>query len=324
MKKRYLIAGAYALAGAGVAAKLLRRPRDLDWERHGGHLREAGRSRFADIDGVRLHYVEAGEAGAPVIMLIHGFCASTLVWNDVIVPLAEAGFRVVAPDLVGFGFSEKPRRWEYTIEAQARTVVRLMDELGVESAAVVGSSYGGAVAAVCALDYAERVERVVLVCAVSNDDVKRQLLLRLAAAPLMGNVLSPLVLDSPRLMKWRMGKVYGERSAHLTVDERMGPQHLPLRAARTQRAVLQTLRRWDAARIEREAHRVEHPVLLVWGDRDRDVPLHNGERLHALMPHSRLVVFRDCGHMPQEERPEEFAGLVAGFCQKRSMVNSEP
>lgn len=317
MKKSHLIAGAYGLAGAAVAAKLLSRPRDLEWEKHGGHLQEAGRSRFVELDGVRVHYEEAGAADAPAIVLIHGFCASTLVWRDVLVPLAEAGFRVVALDLVGYGFSDKPRRWAYTVEAQARIVVRLLDALGIERASLVGSSYGGAVASVCALDYAERVERLVLVCAVSNDEVKGQFLLRLAASPLMGDVLSPLVLDSSRLMKWRMRRVYADANSHLIEDGRMLPQHLPLRTAATQRAVLQTLRQWRAARIEHEAHRMEQPVLLVWGEDDRDVPLRNGERLHALLPHARLVVFRNCGHMPQEERPEEFAGLVSGFCRKR-------
>ncbi|MCA1592700.1 MAG: alpha/beta hydrolase [Acidobacteria bacterium] len=236
MRKRYVIAGASGLAGAAIAAKLLSRPRDLEWEKHGAHLRAAGRSRFAEVDGVRVHYQEAGDSRDPAILLLHGFCASSLVWRDVMTQIADAGFHVVVPDLVGFGFSDKPREWEYTIEAQARGVVRLMDELGIERAAVVGSSYGGAVAATCALDYPERVERLVLVDAVSNDDVKRQSLLRLGATPLLGDVASPLILGSQ-------------------------------------------------------------------------------ERLHALIPHSRLIVFRDCGHMPQEERPSEFIELVVSFCQ---------
>jgi pimeloyl-ACP methyl ester carboxylesterase len=310
-----MAAGAYGLAGAAVAAKLLARARDLSWEEHAESLPHGARSRFAEVGGVRVHYQEAGERGAPAVVLIHGFCASTLVWADVLVPISEMGYRVVALDLVGFGYSGKPGNWDYTIEAQARVVAGLMDELGIESASLVGSSYGGAVASVCALDHAERVRKLVLVCAVSNDEVKRQTLLRLAAAPLMGDVLSPLVLDSPRLMRWRMRRVYSAANGHLIEDGRMTTQHRPLRAAATQRAVLQTLRRWRAGRVEEEAHRIRHPTLLVWGEEDRDVPLRNGERLHALLPHSRLVVFRDCGHLPQEERPEEFAGLVAGFCK---------
>jgi pimeloyl-ACP methyl ester carboxylesterase len=321
MKKRYLIAGAaYGLAGATVAAKLMRRPRDVVWEEHREQLHHAEHSRFVEFDGVRVHYQEAGERDAPPVVLIHGFCSSTFVWSDVLLPIAGMGFRVIAPDLVGFGFSGKPRDGEYTIEAQARMIVRLLDELGVERASLVGSSYGGAVAATCALDAPERVGRLVLVGAVTNDAAKKQLMLRLAATPLMGDLLSPLILDSPRLMKWRMARVYANVSDHLFEKRRMAAHQLPLRAANTHRAVLATLRRWNATRIEREAASITQPTLLIWGEGDRDIPLVYGERLHARMPNARLVVFRNCGHLPQEEYPEEFTGLVGGFCK---LVNRE-
>ncbi|HEV2761569.1 MAG TPA: hypothetical protein VGV38_01145, partial [Pyrinomonadaceae bacterium] len=84
MKKRYLIAGAYGLAGAALAAKLLRRPRDVSWEEHADALPHSRLSRFVELDGVRVHYQEAGETAAPTVVLIHGFCASTFVWSDVL------------------------------------------------------------------------------------------------------------------------------------------------------------------------------------------------------------------------------------------------
>jgi pimeloyl-ACP methyl ester carboxylesterase len=93
-------------------------------------------------------------------------------------------------------------------------------------------------------------------------------------------------------------------------------QMRPLKAANTQRAILRTLRRWDASRVEREAGRIAQPTLLVWGEDDRDVPLRHGERLHALIPGSRLCVFGGCAHLPQEERPAEFVKLVAEFCRQ--------
>lgn len=162
-----------------------------------------------------------------------------------------------------------------------------------------------------------------LVSAVSNNAAKKQLLLRLAASPLMGDVVAPLIINSPRLMAWRLGKIYADASAHLLEPRRMRAHHLTLRCANTQRAILKTLRRWDASRVEREAAQIRQPTLLVWGEEDRDIPLRDGECLHALIPHSRLIVFPACGHLPQEERPEEFAGLVAGFCRMKEMT-SEP
>lgn len=315
MKKRYWLAGAYGVAGAALVARMLARPRDVRWEEQREHLRHAGRSRFVEIDGARLHYHEAGDPLAPPILLLHGFVASSYVWRDVLVPLADAGLRAVAPDLLGFGFSAKPRGGEYTIETQSRVVVGLMDALGIGRATLVGSSYGGAVAAACALDHAERVERLALVGAVTNDRILRHPLLRVLRVPLVGELISPVLFDVRQLAKRRRWRS-AARARGTWFDEReFTSEHRPLRAAATHRAAVRTARRWSAARVEREAHRIRQPTLIVWGDRDHYLPLADAERLHDLIPHSRLFVFRDTGHTPQEEHPEEFARLVADFCQ---------
>jgi pimeloyl-ACP methyl ester carboxylesterase len=312
MKKRYLIAGASGVAGAALAAKLLTRPRDIKWVDHKEHLLHAERSRFVVVDGVRVHYQEAGFASRPPVILIHGFTASTLVWSEVLMPIAEAGFRVIAPDLMGFGFSEKPPEGEYTIEGHARRLIGLMDELGIERATLVGSSYGGAIAATCALDYAPRVERLVLVDAVSNDDIKRRPLLRFAATPLVGELISPLLLDLRWMVKRRVQRNSASGSG-LYDEKRIEAHHLPLRAADTQRAALSMLRHWSAERIRREAHLIKQPTLIIWGEQDLEIPLSDGEHLHEEIPNARLIVFRRCGHLPQEEYPHEFAGLVTDF-----------
>lgn len=316
MKKRYWIGGGVvAVAGGALALKLLTRPEDVEWGEHRERLHHAERSRFIEIEGVRVHYQEAGDEGAPAMLLIHGFCASNFVWNDALVPLAEAGFRVVAPDLVGFGFSGKPGGGEYTIEAQARILIGLLDALGIERATLVGSSYGGAVAAMCALDYASRVERLVLVGAVSNDEIIQRPLLRLAATPVMGELFAPVLLDARRFVKNHLRKTYAAGNGHMLDAARIMAHQRPLRAAATHRAILRTLRRWSATRIELEAARITQPTLLVWGAHDRDVPLRYGQRLHELIAGSRLFIFPDCGHLPQEERPREFVSLVAEFCR---------
>lgn len=314
MKKRYLLAGTAGFVTAAVATKLLTRPRDVDWDENRQLIFHADYSRFTNVDDVRVHYQEAGDPNGPTIVLIHGFSSSTLVWSRVFLRLADEGFRVIAVDLLGYGYSGKPRRGEYTIEAQARMIVGLLDKLGIEQANIVGSSYGGAVAATCALDYPDRLQKLVLVGSVSNNEATKYLLLRLFGFPLVGDIVSPFLLGSRSLLRRRMRKVY-ERHSWVLDERRVEARHRPLRAANTHRAIIRTVRRWDAERIERDAHLINRPTLLVWGDNDPEVPLRHGERLARSIAGSRLIVFRNCGHLPQEEYPIGFSEVVAEFCR---------
>jgi len=317
MKKRYLIAGLSGVATAAVVTKLLTRPRDVDWERNREVVFHAEHSRFAQVDGVRVHLQEAGESDAPPIVLIHGFCSSTLVWSKVLLELAEAGFKVIAPDLLGYGYSDKPKHLEYTIGSQARMVVGLLDQLHLDRAIVVGSSYGGAVAATIALNHADRVEKLILVGAVTNNAPTKYLLMRLFGSPIIGDLVSPLLLGSRRLLRMRMKRVY-DRHAWVLDERRVDARHIPLRAASTHRAVIRTVRRWDADRIQRQAHLITQPTLLLWGENDLETPLHYGKLLQEEIMDSRLIVFRDCGHLPHEEFPEAFTEVVSNFCSDES------
>lgn len=313
MKKRHLIAGLSGLTAAAIVTKLLMRPRDVDWEQSRGIVFHAEYSHFADVEGVRVHYQEVGDKDAPPIILIHGFCSSTLVWSRVFLQIADAGFRVIAPDLPGYGYSAKPRDFDYTINAQARMVAGLLKQLGLQRATLVGSSYGGAVAAAIALDYPDRVEKLILVGAVTNNKPTKYMLMRLFGSPLIGDILSPLVVGSRRLLRLRMKRVYDRHECVLD-ERRVYARHLPLRAAATHRAIIRTVRRWDADRIQRDAHLISQPTLLLWGENDSEVPLHDGEQLQNRIEDSRLIVFRKCGHLPHEEFPQAFIEVVADFC----------
>ncbi|HEV7474051.1 MAG TPA: alpha/beta hydrolase [Pyrinomonadaceae bacterium] len=317
MKKRYWIGGISATALAAVAAKLLLRPSDVEWEKNREAVFHADYSRFIEVDGVQVHYQEAGDSDGPPMILIHGFAASNLVWSKVFLELAEAGFRVIAPDLLGYGYSGKPRNLDYTIARQAEMVVSFMQGLGIDRAVLVGSSYGAAIAVTIALDRPALVEKLVLVGAVTNNKPTRFLLMRLFGSPIIGDVLSPLVVGSRRLLRLRMKRVY-DRHAWELDERRVDARHLPLRTRGAHRAIIRTVRRWDAERVSRDAHLLTQPTLLLWGDKDREVPLRDGEHLHDEIPDSRLVVFRECGHLPHEEYPETFTKLVVAFVLARS------
>ena len=314
MKKRYWIVGATTL---GIAAKLLTRPRDADWHKCRNVVFHSEHSRFIDVDGIRVHYQEAGDADAPAVILIHGFASSTLVWSKVFLRFAEAGYRVIALDMLGYGYSAKPRNGEYTIPGQAKLLAGLLDALGIPRAIFVGCSYGGAVAATCALDYPERVEKLVLVGTVSNNRPLEFKLMRVFSSPVFGDVVSPLLIGSRRLLRRRMKRVY-DRHAWVMDERRVEARHLPLRAAGTHRAIIRTVRAWDAERISRDAHLITQPTLLLWGENDQDIPVADGERLHEEISGSRLIVFLNCGHLPHEEYPEAFTDVVIDFIRNRN------
>lgn len=315
MKKRYWIAGAATLA---IAGKLFLRPRDADWHKCREVVFHSDCSRFIDIDGVRVHYQEAGDPSNPALVLIHGFASSTLVWSKVFLPLAEAGYRVIAVDLLGYGYSAKPRNGEYTIDGQAKLLMHLLDALEIRRGIFVGSSYGGAVAATCALDYPDRVEKLILVGTVNDNRPLEFALMRLFGAPVFGDVVSPLLIGSRSLLRRRMKRVY-DRHEWVLDERRVDARHLPLRAAGTHRAMIRTVRRWNAERISRDAHLITQPTLLIWGDNDQEIPLADGERLHSQIHGSRLIVFLSCGHLPHEEYPSAFTNVVIDFCKATSV-----
>ena len=294
------------------------RPRDADWQKCREVVFHSEHSCFVDVDGVRVHYQEAGDLKAPALVLIHGFASSTLVWSKVFLKLAEAGYRVIALDMLGYGYSAKPRNGEYTIAGQAKLLMRLLDALGIPRAVIIGSSYGGAVAATCALDYPERVEKLVLVGTVSNNRPLAYKLMRVFGSPVVGDVVSPLLIGSRRLLRRRMKRVY-DRHSWVLDERRVDARHLPLRAAGTQRAIIRTVRSWDAERISRDAHLIGQPTLLLWGENDIEIPLADGERLHEEISGSRLIVFLNCGHLPHEEYPESFMNVVIDFCKEKSV-----
>ena len=256
----------------------------------------------------------AGEGGAPPLFLIHGFFLSNLVGKKVFLPLANAGFRVIAPDLPGYGYSDKPRNGEYTIASQARAVLALMDRLGIEKATIVGASYGGAIAALMAIDCPERVSRLVLVGAVSNDEPKKKLLLRLARMPLLGDIATPLFLGSRWILRKRTADVY--RRLGYPLDERkLAARHHLLGTSNTHHAMIRTIRRWHANRIQSEAHLIRQPTMLVWGDQDTHIPISNAHRLRDAIPNASLIIFRHCGHLPPTEYPEKFVEVLSDFCR---------
>lgn len=324
MKKRNIAIAIGGAVGAAVAVKLLTRPATVTWEEASPFVAHAERSKFIHVDGVKMHYQEFGSHSAPTILLIHGYTASANVWKTVAPMLAENGFHVIAPDLVGFGYTEKPRWFDYSIQTQARMLARLLVRLGVGRCVVIGSSYGGAVAMELTLDNDEKVEKLVLVDTVINDGIKRHPILRLASVPGLGEAITPFLCDSKALTRLRMNGSLAAANRSMVTDERVASAVRPLAAADAHHSVLATARNWNAARFERDAQLLTQPTLIIWGDSDTIIPASNGHKLHQEMLNSRFVILKDCGHMPQEEKSGLFAALVTEFCNDKKGHIAEP
>jgi pimeloyl-ACP methyl ester carboxylesterase len=139
----------------------------------------------------------------------------------------------------------------------------------------------------------------------------------------LGDVFAPLLIGSRRLLKMRMKRVY-DRHSWVLDERRVEARHRPLRTKSTQRAIIRTVRGWNAERVSLDAPLIQQPTLLLWGETDREVPIADGRRLHQMIKNSRLVVFRECGHLPHEEYPEAFTEVVTDFCaDELRMAESE-
>ena len=102
------------------------------------------------------------------------------------------------------------------------------------------------------------------------------------------------------------------------IDEhKMEARHHLLATANVHRAMIRTARRWNANRIQRDARFISQPTMLIWGEADTHIPIEEAFRLRDAIPSNRLVVFRNCGHLPPTECPEQFVQVVSEFCQNR-------
>jgi pimeloyl-ACP methyl ester carboxylesterase len=284
------------------------RPSDVNFDEARASVPNADYSRFADVDGVRIHYQEKG-AGEPLVLL-HGNLASTFAWKEVFDPLSLQ-FRVIAVDLKGFGFSGKPDG-DYTRRAQGDLVVRLLDHLKIDRAIFCGSSMGGDVSMNVAVRRPDRVSALILV---DSGGVTvgggGSVAPGVTEWPVIGPAIAALALTSDSLVRDGLRKNFYDDS--MVTDEQVAAYYRPLKTRGGQHAAYLARKQGAINPIEPEINKITQPTLIIWGAEDELIPLEAGRRLNSLIAGSRLVVFDKCGHLPQAEMPERFAGEVRGF-----------
>ncbi|MDQ3284656.1 MAG: alpha/beta hydrolase [Actinomycetota bacterium] len=276
---------------------------------------------YADLGDVRLHYVEAGEG--PLVLLLHGFPQFWYQWRHQVPALVEAGFRVVAPDMRGYNLSDKPPGVRaYRVELLARDVERLILASGERSAVVVGHDWGAIVAWIAAMRHPERVEKLAIL------NVPHP-------ARLLGGLLSPMQLlrssyafffQIPRLPEgviragdfgllrsvFRRDPVRSEAMSGEDIERYVEAIARPgalTASLNYYRAILRYPRQTRA-----QMKRVEAPVLVIWGERDRFLSRRLAEPPRLWVP-DLLGVNRlpDASHWVAEDRPLEVNTLLLDF-----------
>jgi len=269
---------------------------------------------YLELNGDRVAYQDVGQGS--VVLLVHGMGGSSQTWREVLPHLA-ARHRVIAPDLIGHGQSDKPRT-DYSLGAFAVWLRDLLDQLGVSRVTVVGHSLGGGVAMQFAHQHPEYVERLVLI---SSGGLGPELghTLRLLSAPgaeFVLPIIAPqkVVAAGERFRGWLAS--LGVRSAQ--ADETWNA-YVSLADPKTRVAFLRTLRsvvdyRGQSVSAFNKMHFTAGlPTLLIWGAQDRLIPSAHGRDAHEALPGSTLVTLEGVGHFPQVEAPLAVTDTVDEF-----------
>lgn len=246
--------------------------------------------------------------GAPV-MLLHGSgpgVSAFANWRLTVPALVEAGHRVIAPDQLGFGRTVPPAGHDYTLDSWVDHAVGVLDALGVERVALVGNSFGGAVALALANRHPDRVDRLVLMGSVGVDfDLTPGLDAVWGYEPsveAMHELLRIFAYDQA-LVSGDLAKIRYEASIAGGAQDRFGAMFPAPR------------QRWVSAMAtpEDQIQTIGHPTLIVHGRDDKVIPLETSLRLHQLLDNSELHVFGRCGHWTQIERTADFNALLVRF-----------
>ena len=261
----------------------------------------------AEANGIRTNYLEAGK-GDETVLLIHGSgpgVTSYANWRVVVPALAE-DLHVVAPDMVGFGYSDRPEGITYGLQTWADQTVGLMDTLGIEKAHLVGNSFGGAIALRIAAQHPQRVGKLVLMGSMGVPFEITEGLERVwGYEPSFENMRR--VLDvfaySRELVNDELAKVRHEGSIQPGFQEAFAAMFPAPR------------QRWVEAMVtpEEEIRKLTHRTLIVHGREDQVIPVANSYKLEELIDNADLVVFSHCGHWSMIERTADFNRLVRDF-----------
>lgn len=253
----------------------------------------------AVVFGTKIHYQEAGSG--PVVILLHGLGGNSQNWALTVGPLAQK-FRVIVPDQIGFGKSDKPFI-HYRIGTYVDFLDQFCKQLKIERASLVGNSMGGWVAAAFTIAFPARVERLVLVDAAgyappANFDYR---------------ILYGLNPSTREGMKQVAAKVFYNKlfQSDALIDAAMAAR-FTAGDGYTITSMIESISRGEDF-IDKGIKSIKQPTLVVWGRQDGLTPVADGERFKKDITNSTLLVIEECGHAPQFEKAAEFNAALLKF-----------
>jgi pimeloyl-ACP methyl ester carboxylesterase len=255
-------------------------------------------SRDVTVSGIRMHYIAEGPAGGRPVVLVHGLGVRAEEWTALAPYLVHAGYRVYMPDLPGYGRSQKPADFSYSVHDEAVMVVEFMDALGLKHVDLGGWSMGGGIVQHVALDHPDSIRKLILFDAVGLKEPPQfdtRLFTPENADQLfqLQTLLSPHPVPLPRFIVRDVLKV-SHRNEWVV-----------------KRAIASMLTGSDAT--DSILPQLKMPVLIVWGSEDRIFPVSQAEKMHRLVPQSELDIVPGCGHLAPKECTAQIGPAVVAF-----------
>jgi pimeloyl-ACP methyl ester carboxylesterase len=239
-------------------------------------------SSWATIGGHRAHYDVLGPEAGPPVVLVHGLGGRAEEWLDLARFLDKAGYRVYLPDLLGYGGSDKPAEFSYSVPDEAAFVMSFLDAMGLKQVDLGGISMGGWIVQVVADDHPERVRRLMLFDSAGIHKAPTwNTRLFTPASPAEVEQLDALLYPHPPPLPGFVARDV------VRISDRNGWV--------IRRALASMLAGRDPS--DDLLPRLTMPVLIAWGAEDRIMPLDQGETMHRLVPQSEFAVFPGCGHL---------------------------
>jgi len=269
-------------------------------------------SRWLEVEGLRMHYVDEGDG--PPVLLLHGEPTWSYLWRNVIPPLVAAGYRAIAPDLIGFGLSDKPAdiSW-YSYDRHVASVEHLVEELGLRGLTLVVHDWGGPIGLRLAVEREALVDRlVVLDTAIGGGRPPSETWLRFReVVRRTAEAIDPVRLVEAGTVGGLSDDVRAAYAAPFpTPESKAGalafPELVPAEPEHPNAGPMNRVR--EALRSWRK------PALVVWGAEDGVLPVEHAHAFAQLLPGAREpVILEGAGHFLQEDRPAELAAAMLAF-----------